>query len=131
MGEVQPTVMCSVPRLYEKMYARVNEKVAGRPALAPEDLPLGHRRGPRVLRPPGRRARPPGALLKLKVAVADKLVFSKIQASTGGRLRLFVSGGAPLAREIAEFFGAAGLLILEGYGLTETSPVITVNRPED
>jgi long-chain acyl-CoA synthetase len=71
----------------------------------------------------------PGALLKLKFKVADKLVFSKIKARTGGRLQLFISGGAPLAREIAEFFGAAGMLVCEGYGLSETSPVITCNYP--
>ena len=130
MGEVQPTVMCSVPRLYEKMYARVNEKVAGDPPLRQKIFRWAIGVGRESFAHRVNKTQP-GALLKLKVAVADKLVFSKIKARTGGRLRLFVSGGAPLAREIAEFFGAAGLLILEGYGLTETSPVITVNRPED
>ncbi len=130
MGEVQPTVMCSVPRLYEKMYARVNEKVAGDPPLRQKIFHWAIAVGRQFFNHRVTKTEP-GGMLKLKFAIADKLVFSKIKARTGGRLRLFVSGGAPLAREIAEFFGAAGLLILEGYGLTETSPVITVNRPDD
>jgi long-chain acyl-CoA synthetase len=129
MGEVRPTIMCSVPRLYEKMYARVNEKVANDPPLRQKIFrwAIGVGREVFNLRIMGRALDP---WLKLRFAVADKLVFSKIKERTGGRLRLFVSGGAPLAREIAEFFGAAGLTVAEGYGLSETSPVITVNRPE-
>jgi long-chain acyl-CoA synthetase len=129
MAEVRPTLMCSVPRLYEKMYARVNEKVAGDPPLRQKIFRWAIGVGREKFQAYCDR-RSPGALLSMKFAVADKLVFSKIRERTGGRLRLFVSGGAPLSREIAEFFGAAGLLILEGYGLTETSPVITVNRPD-
>jgi long-chain acyl-CoA synthetase len=129
MVEVRPTIMLSVPRLYEKMYARVQEKVAADPALRQKIF--------RWALGVGRRAfqarvehRDAGPLLRAQRALADRLVFGKIRARTGGRLRLFVSGGAPLAREIAEFFGAVGLIILEGYGLTETSPVIAVNRPD-
>jgi long-chain acyl-CoA synthetase len=129
MGEVRPTIMCSVPRLYEKMYARVNEKVANDPPLRQKIFRWAIGVGREVF---NRRivGRELGPWLKLRFALADKLVFSKIKERTGGRLRLFVSGGAPLAREIAEFFGAAGLTVAEGYGLSETSPVITVNRPE-
>ncbi len=129
MAEVRPTLMCSVPRLYEKMYARVNEKVANDPPARQKIFHWALGVGRQVFAHRVNHTTP-GAVLKLKFAVADKLVFAKIRERTGGRLRLFVSGGAPLAREIAEFFGAAGLLILEGYGLTETSPVITVNRPD-
>jgi len=129
MLEVQPTVMCSVPRLYEKMYARVNEKVAADPEARQKIFRWAIGVGRQAFKHRSDRTSP-GLWLRLKLAVADALVFAKIKARTGGRLKLFVSGGAPLAREIAEFFGAAGLTILEGYGLTETSPVISVNRIE-
>jgi long-chain acyl-CoA synthetase len=129
MLEVRPTLMLSVPRLYEKMYQRVNEKVASDPPARQKIFRWALGVGREIFQHKVAGTRP-GLLLRCKGAVADKLVFSKIKARTGGRLRLFVSGGAPLSREIAEFFGAAGLLILEGYGLTETSPVICVNRPD-
>jgi long-chain acyl-CoA synthetase len=128
MQEVRPWIMCSVPRLYEKMYARVNEKVASDPPLRQRIFRWAIGVGRKVFAHTVARTEA-GALLKLRFALADKLVFSKIKARTGGRLRLFISGGAPLAREIAEFFGAAGMLVCEGYGLTETSPVITCNYP--
>jgi long-chain acyl-CoA synthetase len=111
------------------MYARVNEKVAADPPLRQRIFRWAMGVGRRVFRHTV-QGTPPGLLLRLQFALADRLVFSKIKARTGGRLRVFISGGAPLAREIAEFFGAAGMLILEGYGLTETSPVISVNRPD-
>jgi long-chain acyl-CoA synthetase len=130
MGEVRPTVMFSVPRLYEKMHARIQERVAADPPLRRRIFGWALRVGLESFR--HRVARTPApASLRLKRAFAERLVFAKIKRRTGGRLRVFVSGGAPLSRELVEFFGAVGLLILEGYGLTETSPVITVNRPGD
>jgi long-chain acyl-CoA synthetase len=129
MAEVRPTLMLSVPRLYEKMFARINEKVAADPPNKQKIFRWALGVGREAFKHQVDKTSP-GLLLKLKHALADKLVFSKIRERTGGRLRLFVSGGAPLSREIAEFFGAAGLLILEGYGLTETSPVIAVNTPD-
>ncbi len=127
--EVRPSILLSVPRLYEKMYARIQEKVATDPPLRRRVFRWAMDVGRRMFqhRVEGTR---PSALLRLQSGLADRLVFSKIKARTGGNIKLFVSGGAPLARELAEFFGAVGFVLLEGYGLTETSPVITVNRTD-
>ena len=128
LAEVHPTVVCAVPRFYEKLYARVMEAVqAGSPlkrALVAWAVAVGRR-----VAQAHETRRPLGPGLRLQQALADRLVFHKLRARLGGRLRFFISGGAPLAKELAEFFYGAGLLILEGYGLTETSPVITCNTP--
>ena len=127
MREVRPTLMISVPRLFEKMHARVLEAVRSGPALRRRIFFWGIDVGRRLT--PARLRGEAGPLeLRLQYTVADRLVFSKIRARLGGRLRYFVSGGAPLSREIAEFFYAAGVTIVEGYGLTESAPVIAANR---
>ena len=128
LAEARPTVVCAVPRVYEKLYARMLDVAhAGgsiRQAIFAWAASVARRLGQ------GHTARRrPGLKLRLQRLVADRLVFRKLRARLGERLRFFISGGAPLARDLAEFFYGAGVLIIEGYGLTETSPVITCNTP--
>ena len=130
MVEVRPTVMVAVPRLYERVYARVLSAVeAGSPLkqrIFHWAAGLGAQKYNNHLA--GRGDSP---WLTAQLKVADMLVFGTIRGRTGGRVRYFVSGSAPLAREIGEFFYGMGMLVLEGYGLTETSPFVSINRPGD
>jgi len=129
MQEIKPTLMISVPRLYEKMYSRILEAVDSGLPLKRKLFYWSLNVGRKYMKMIQEKKTKP-LLLKFKKAIATKLVFSKLKERVGGRLRYFVSGGAPLSAEIGEFFSAAGLIILEGYGLTETSPGIAFNRPE-
>ncbi len=128
MQEISPTVMLSVPRLYETMHDRVLSAVQAGSPLKQKIFHWGVSVGSAVSSAI-QQGKNPSAILRLQQGIADKLVFAKLKAATGGRLRFFVSGGAALPQAIAEFFHAAGILILEGYGLTETSPVISMNHP--
>ena len=129
MQEVRPTIMMSVPRVYEAMHERIlNSVKEGSPTkqkIFHWSVGVGSKVSQAI-----QQKKKPSLGLSMKASIANKLVFEKLKAVTGGRLRFFVSGGAPLSKAIAEFFHAAGILILEGYGLTETSPVICVNRPD-
>ena len=130
MQEVRPTVMASVPRVYELMHARILRKVESGSVIKKKIFHWSVGVGEKVSQKLQKREKVP-SILAMQMKIANGLVFNKIKHITGGRLKFFVSGGAPLPRALAEFFHAAGVLILEGYGLTETSPVISVNRGED
>jgi long-chain acyl-CoA synthetase len=129
LGQVRPTFVAAVPRIFEKIYNKIvtGAKEAGGAKWAIFSWAFGVGREVSQVRLAGKE---PTGLLSLKHKVAHKLVFSKLQALFGGRLRCFISGSAPLARPLGEFFHAAGILILEGYGLTETSAATCVNIPD-
>jgi long-chain acyl-CoA synthetase len=129
LGEVRPTVLCSVPRIYEKVYANFMAQRAAASPLKRRLIDYALEVGGAVSAE-RQKGREPSGLLALKYKVAFDLVFSKLHARLGGRLRFGVSGGAALSRDIALFFHAANILVLEGYGLSETAPVLTCNRPD-
>lgn len=126
---VKPTFMAAVPRIFEKVYNKVvagaKEKGGMTWTIFQWALGVGLRASREI-----QAGRQPSGILGLQYMLADRLVFSKLRTRFGGRLKVFVSGSAPLSRDMAEFFHAAGMLIIEGYGLTETSAASYVNRPK-
>jgi long-chain acyl-CoA synthetase len=123
MAEVRPHVLAAAPRVFEKIYARVMSATGPRARLIAWAKKVGEASIDARLK--GVQSGPVG----LSQKIADRLVFAKLRARTGGRVQAFASGSAPLSAEIARFFWAAGLPVLEGYGLTESSPILTANRP--
>jgi len=121
--ELKPTIMIAVPRVYEKIHAQVDQKASAIPKkwIYRWALSVGRRHRAEIV-----AGKTPGSS---EWRLAERLVYSKIRAGTGGRVETFVSGGAPLGRELAEWYADVGIRIYEGYGLTETSPVIAVNTP--
>jgi long-chain acyl-CoA synthetase len=128
IGAVRPTILTGVPRVYEKLHARINDKGQTGAGMKPKIFKwaagVAQAKGHAAL-----RGTSPGVLTSLQAPLADRLVFAKIRDGLGGRIRYLVSGSAPLPAIVAEFFLGIGLPIVEGYGLTETSPILTVNPP--
>lgn len=126
LAEVQPTFMCGAPRIFEKVRARVMTTASHGVRAKIFDWAFGVGRKVSPVRLAGEQ---PTGILAIQHALADRLVFSKIKARMGGKIKFFVSGSAALSREVQEWFHAAGLLVLEGYGLTETNVPTCVNNP--
>jgi long-chain acyl-CoA synthetase len=128
--EIHPSVIAAVPRFFEKIYAKLMEqgsKATGiKRTLFDWAIDVARRAAPWRT-----GAKGAGPLLKAQWALADKLVYTKVRAGTGGKLRMVFSGGAPLSKELAEFFWSVGIPIYQGYGLTETSPILTSNYPQN
>ncbi|MCH6573966.1 MAG: long-chain fatty acid--CoA ligase [Bacteroidetes bacterium] len=129
LAEINPTIMTSVPRLFERIYSKIIRNVESQPEKKQKIFYWAIETG-RQYANAKRESKIP-ITLSIKHKVADKLVFKKLRERFGGKIRFFISGGAALPRELGEFFEAFGIIIIEGYGLTESSPVITANRPDD
>ncbi|KYF52925.1 long-chain fatty acid--CoA ligase, partial [Sorangium cellulosum] len=124
LAEVHPTVLMSVPRIFCRIYEGVQKQMAGKPAIIQTLFRAGLRAATKQ-----NKGEPLGLVERLTLAVADRVIFSKIRDKFGGKLKYAISGGAALAHEVAEFVDALGITVYEGYGLTETSPVVAVNYP--
>lgn len=129
LQEAKPTLMTSVPRLFERIQARIIKNVESQSPKKQKIFYWALNVGKNFAAAQKKGSVP--LSLSIKHKLADKLVFKKLRDRTGGRLRFFISGGAALPKELGEFFEAVGIKIVEGYGLTESSPVITANRPDD
>ena len=129
MIETSPTIVIAVPRFFEKIYAKI---MSGLKTAPPTKLKLFNwaLKVGKDFTNIKHANQTPSFLLSLKYKLADKLIYSKVRQKLGGRIKFFISGGAPLSSNIAEFFSGIGITILEGYGLTETSPVLTSNTPD-
>ena len=122
--EVAPTIIAAVPRFYEKLYSRIMDEIAGAGTLKRTMFKWAKNCGER-------HYQNPSFLNNIRFTLASILVLNKLKGTFGGRIRFFISGSAPLSKDIVAFFFAIGMPILEGYGLTETSPVVSVNTETD
>jgi long-chain acyl-CoA synthetase len=130
MVDIKPTIMTAVPRLFERMYSKIKRNIESQSGNKQKIFDWAIEIG-KEIHTAKKSGQPTSIFLSIKHKLADKLVFQKLREKTGGKLRFFISGGAALSRELGQFFEAAGLLIIEGYGLTESSPVIAANRLND
>src|SRR5690606_10266852 len=124
LAEVKPTILFAVPRIFNRIYNGVQKQIAEKPAPIRSLFYAGLRAAAKK-----RDGQPLGLLESMALGLADKLVFTKIRARFGGRLKYAFSGAAALSKEVGEFVDGLGIMVYEGYGLTETSPVATANFP--